>query len=90
MPATRFDKFRNPKKPGDDLGALILGTAALRGVNQKTLAAVAGIAASTLCDKKNNDFGTLSFNQIVRMCKHLGITRESFAAAVPLKKEVSP
>ena len=89
MPATRFDRFRDRRKPGDALGALVLGTAAIKSLPQYKLAAIGDMTSSSFSNKVNHnkDFGSLTLNQVLAMCAELGITREQFAAQLPLRKE---
>lgn len=78
MPRTR------PLLP-PDLGSLIIGAAMAQSRNDSDLAAILGISRQSFNSKKKHLLDKLSFNDIIKLCRELGITREQLINLVYLK-----
>lgn len=68
-----------------DLGSLIIGAAVAQSRKDADLAAILGMSRQSFNSKKTHLLDELTFNQIIKLCRELGITREQLMSLVYLK-----
>lgn len=69
------------------LTALIFGAAAIQGKNDADLAEVVGVTRSTFNLKKSDLLNKLSYEQVMKLCRFLNISKEQVYSALVLRSE---
>ena len=70
-----------------DLGALIIGAASVQGFKDADLAEMLGMSRQSFNGKKSRLLDELSFNDVIKLCRELGISREQVTNLIYLKKQ---
>ena len=83
MPATRFDRFRQPAPPPDMLRELFNRYQKARGINADAMGQRLGISGAAVRQKKCRGTATWTVADVVRWCRELGIdSPEEIGAAI--------
>ena len=72
-------------KPLPDLGSLIIGAAIVQGRKDAELAAIVGMSRQSFNSKKAHLLDELTFQQIIKLCRELDITKDQLMSLVYLK-----